>query len=432
MFLILTLAAFLQAGAVAPDTVQVAPGPAGQAAPVDGSELRVHLVTMGPGDAIWEKFGHNAIWIHDPAAGRDPAYNWGVFDFDQPRFVARFLRGHMLYAVAAHDVRDMIAHYVNDLNRSITIQELALSPAQKVELKSFLEWNALPENAEYRYDYFRDNCSTRARDAIDRVMGGALRAQLEPASSGTTYRFHTRRLTAPDLQWYALLQIGLGRLGDDPLSRWEESFIPMRLSAHIREVTVAGADGAPVSFVLAEQIVHDAPGRVEPQSPPRSATAFMAVLGLLIAALLWWLGYRSPEREGRRAPGFLVVATAWSLMMGITGAVLLLAWLFTDHIYMSRNATALLASPVSLLLAFALPFARRRPRWRRATVLLAMMVAGLAILGAILIAIPLFGQRAADVVALILPAQLALAWGIRRDANAATEAPTLSADRVSK
>ena len=49
-----------------------------------GDELTVHLLTMGTGDMVWEKYGHNALWIHDPVAGTDWVFNYGVFDFDSP------------------------------------------------------------------------------------------------------------------------------------------------------------------------------------------------------------------------------------------------------------------------------------------------------------------------------------------------------------
>ena len=84
--------------------VLAAPALGGQApAAVPGSELEVYLVTMGPGDMIWERFGHNAILLHDPASGRGISYNFGYFDFAQKDFLLRFLRGKMLYQAVALD-----------------------------------------------------------------------------------------------------------------------------------------------------------------------------------------------------------------------------------------------------------------------------------------------------------------------------------------
>jgi hypothetical protein len=429
MKLLVTLAAALLA-APAMARGQLPPASAESldpAAEAAGSRLRVYVVTMGPGDAIYEKFGHNAIWVHDPESPVEPAYNWGVFDFDQPNFVGRFLRGHMLYTLASQDVNQMIAYYVRDLNRSVTLQELAMTPEQKLTLRDFVEWNARPENAEYRYDYFRDNCSTRVRDAIDRAMGGALRARLDSEPSGTTFRFHTRRLTAPEFPWYLALQVGLGLPGEEPLTKWEESFIPMRLADHLRDHQVTGGDGGPTSLVASEQVIHDS-GRPEPAEPPASSSALMAFLGLLVAAaiaLLAWL----PTRRGGSRRGFVAAASLWSIAAGTTGVILLLAWLFTDHVYMSRNASALLASPLSLLLAAALPPAVWSPRWRRFSLKVAIAVAALAVVGAVTVAIPGVGQRAADVVALLLPAQLAVAWGVWRWSG--EEPSTLTSSQVS-
>ena len=30
--------------------------------------IRVYVITFGQGEAVWERFGHNALWIHDPGA----------------------------------------------------------------------------------------------------------------------------------------------------------------------------------------------------------------------------------------------------------------------------------------------------------------------------------------------------------------------------
>src|SRR5690606_22147750 len=79
---------------------------------VAGSELTVYVMTMGPGEFVWERFGHNAIWIHDEARQTDVAYNWGLFSFDQEGFILRFLRGQMDYWMEGIDAELMASHYV--------------------------------------------------------------------------------------------------------------------------------------------------------------------------------------------------------------------------------------------------------------------------------------------------------------------------------
>lgn len=174
-----------------------------------GSNLTVYLMTMGPGDQVWEKFGHNAIWIHDAAAGTDVAYHWGLFDFADKDFVPRFIQGRMRYSMGAFDMGQTVAAY-QQTNRTVWAQELNLNPAQRQKLADFIAWNLLPENRYYNYDYYRDNCSTRVRDAIDNALGDAIERATEKSPSGTTYRFHTSRLTQDDLPVFTGTMMGLG------------------------------------------------------------------------------------------------------------------------------------------------------------------------------------------------------------------------------
>src|SRR6476646_4495938 len=122
-----------------------------------GSNLTVYLLTFGWGDVVWERFGHNAIWISDRARNTDITYNWGMFDFNQPHFIWRFVTGDTRYWMEPIPLAPMVRYYKEN-NRSILAQELNLTPAQRLKLQQFVEWNALPENQFYRYDYYRDNC----------------------------------------------------------------------------------------------------------------------------------------------------------------------------------------------------------------------------------------------------------------------------------
>ena len=137
----------------------------------EGEDLRVWLVTAGPGDEAWERYGHNAIRVLDTRTGRDVSYNWGIFDFDQVGFIPRFLQGRMLYRMAAFPTAAMVDVYAQ-ANREVVLQELDLTPAQKLDLRDLADTNARPENREYMYQYFSDNCSTRVRDALDQELAG--------------------------------------------------------------------------------------------------------------------------------------------------------------------------------------------------------------------------------------------------------------------
>jgi hypothetical protein len=397
--------------------------PAGaQPVPEPGSELTVDLVTVGQGDEIWEKFGHSAIWIHDATRGSDVAYNWGLFDFAQPGFVGRFLQGHMLYWMAGFDAQAMVRDYVA-ANRSVWMQRLHLSPAQRKTLRDFAEWNAREENKYYRYDYYRDNCSTRVRDALDRALGGQIREASDTIATGTTYRWHTRRLLKQDRAAYAGIELGLGHPADRPISAWEEMFLPVPMHDVFNRIRVRDvATHAPVPLVESDREVFRATRAAEPTAPPRWIPYYL-IAGLLLGALFALLG-RATARGSRAARfGLAALGALWSLVVGLLGTFLILAWTLTDHVFTHRNENVLQATPLSLALVVLLPLWLYRRRGGRAAMGIAIAIAALSVVGFVTQILPWFDQVNGESIALILPAQVGLAvgllalvsWRLRRD-----------------
>ena len=372
-----------------------------------GSKLTVYVMTMGPGDLVWERFGHNAIWIQDPGRGTDDVYNWGMFSFQQENFLLRFIRGEMLYWMQPFDVRATVAAYERD-QRSVWVQELNLTPAERRELREFLDWNERPENAFYRYDYYRDNCSTRVRDAIDRVLGGRILQQTEALPTGETYRSHTRRLTASDIPTYSGLLLGLGQPVDREISAWEEMFLPLKLAEHLRMITTLDEAGREVPLVRSEEVVHAAPPRAIPDAPPSRVTGYLLV-GLLIGGVLLLLGRHAGSRRWA-GYAFGGVASLWALLTGTAGLILMGLWLFTDHTAAYRNENLLHFSPLALALVVLVPLAAVGNRRVAAlTLRLALVVAALSALGLILKVLPGMDQVNGELIALALPVHVALA-----------------------
>lgn len=388
--------------------------PATTSAPVQGaepgSELAIYLLTMGPGDEVWERFGHNAIWIRDRARHTDIAYNWGMFDFEQPNFIPRFLAGRMLYWMAGYDAPRMIEAY-GSANRSVWAQELRLTPAQRVALRDFVEWNARDENKFYHYDYYRDNCSTRVRDAIDRVLGGPIERATSGILTPTTYRSHTRRLTTGDVPVYTGIMVILGHPADRPITAWQEMFLPMKLREHIRKVTVPGAGGAQLPLVAHEWEMFAAKRPPERAEPPR-VTLYYLLTGSVVAVLLALLARATASGSRPARAGLAVVGGVWSLLAGLSGTAILVAWTLTQHVFMRDNENILQLNPLSLALALLVPMLLYRGTARRAVVWLCNAVAALAVLGFAIQALPWFSQVNGDIIALALPIQLAMAWAM--------------------
>lgn len=376
-----------------------------------GSELRVWLVTAGPGDAVWERYGHNAIRVLDTRTGRDVSYNWGIFDFQQDDFIPRFLQGRMLYMMAPFPTAAMIEAY-GRANREIVLQELDLTPAQKAELHRLAEINARPENRDYTYHYFLDNCSTRVRDLLDQVLGGALEDTFGGVDTGTSYRFHTRRLTQVDPLIYTGMDMLLGTLTDQPITVWEEMFLPLTLRDEIRGMEVRRGDGSTTPLVLSEEVVVPSTRSAIALAPPSWMWAYL-LLGLGAAAVFVGLGSQRAQATKVLRRGLLGLASLWLLLAGIAGTLLVLL-LFTDHGFAYWNENLFLFHPLLLVLAVLLPFRSSGTRWNTLSRRLAMVVAGIALVGLAWQMLPASRHANGMFFALALPGHLALAWTLWR------------------
>jgi len=381
-------------------------GADGPAAAPPGTDLDVSLFTFGPGEEVWERFGHNAIQIHDRSSGQAVLYNYGIFDFGQKNFFVNFARGLMTYRIAAGDPADELPVYVAE-GRWIVEQKLNLTPPQRAQLADFLADNARPENAQYRYDYFRANCSTRVRDALDAAAGGAIRAQTIAPSRGFTYRIDADRLMRPDPLIMLAMDAGLGPYADQRLSNWDESFVPMELMRHMREIQVADETGLRRPLVASETRLAEARIADPPDYAPVWVWPALAI-GVAAGLLLLGLG-RLHERTWARAT-LATAALLLSVLLGIAGTVLVALWTLTDHVSAWRNENILLFNPLCLVL---LPcwFGAYRARWRpslfaqRVSVLVAAC-AGLAVFIKVL---PAFPQDNRLWIAALLPVHFVLA-----------------------
>lgn len=362
------------------------------------SAPKVALVTFGPGRLYWERFGHNAIIVDDPAAGGRVAYNYGVFDFQEEHFLLNFALGHMHYSLDAEPLDADLETYEAE-GRSVTVQMLNLTPTQARQLADFLAWNAQPQNADYRYDYFVNNCSTKVRDALNRAVGGAIERQLARRQAPHTYRFDAVRLVSPDF-WFAVgMDMGLGPSADRPLNLWQETFVPMVLSRALRDVAVRDANGDTVPLVSDEEVV--LPGTL----PPAPAAPFDLRLpslaaGLGLAALLLWLAHG--KRRLHRV-SFALLAVAWWLICGLSGLLLAGMWGLSDHWAAWRNENLLLLDPLCLILPVVWW------RARRSACVLATAIAVAALISLIIRMVPGLFQGNLAFIALTAPVQLALA-----------------------
>ncbi len=393
-----------------------------------GEDLVISLVTFGQGDDVPSWWGHGSLVVEDQRLQKTRLYNYGMFSFDE-KMLARFAMGRLEFWVADASAMGTFRTYQH-YDRDVRVQELNLTPEQRLKVAKLLADNVLPENRDYLYHHYKDNCSTRLRDAIDAAVGGQLR-QVDSAPARMTLREHTRRYTSVNAPMSVLLDFMQNDEIDQPITRWDEAFLPDELERQVAALQVTRPDGTVVPLVARSWKFYEATRPPVPEEPPHFGPWVLAVglaLGASALGLGWW------GRNGRKAPRVLLGLqnVVVGLVFGLPGTALFIMWLVTDHTVTWRNENLFLANPLTLL---AVPFGiqlmwgsvKARARLRKVWVVLTAS----GVLGVLLKVLPMFDQDTWRLVGLILPtsAGFAGAFLLERLLARASASATGSGDR---
>lgn len=391
---LLALLTLLASAAVAapPEPPFPPPHPFFPEEPVLSDLAEVSILTMLPGRQVHSLYGHTALRVRDPALGLDRTYNYGTFDFNQPFFVLRFLRGQLDYQLSAATFERTLAEY-RFLRRPVLEQRLDLDPPAREAVFRYLETNLLPEHRVYRYDFLFDNCSTRPRDVLEFALGErlAFSDRIEQALTRQTFRQQLTPYQAADPGLDFAIGLGLGLPVDRRPTLREAMFLPNQLYLALAEATV---DGRPL--VAATDTLFWIEGTA-PLGMPRPAFPWPLLLTVLLLGAAVVLPLRTAWERAARTLDVGVLALA-----GLVGTILALLWFATEHAVTRLNPDLLWAWPTHL--AAAVLVARGvRAAWLRAYLGAAAVVAlgagGLGLMGLL----PLHGAAAL----------LALAVGVR-------------------
>ena len=318
---------------------------------------RVSVLTMGAGDHPFTRFGHNAILLEWEGGGqsRNAVYNYGTFEFDGLQGATDFMAGRFRYWLSVGTLEGTLRSYAA-AQRSLTAQELDLTPAERAQLFARLADNALPEHRYYDYDYYRDNCSTRVRDVLDQLLGGELKRGVV-GSGRLTFRQHTLRLVGDTWWLYFGLDIALGNPTSRETTRWEELFLPEELHDALGRATRT-RDGHSAPLVRAERRLLSAKRAPLPHNPPERRPAF-ALVGLALGGLLAALGALAVRHPAARAL-FGAVTALLGGALGLLGLALTIFSL-SKHWAAHENVSLLACPPWALALAvLGVSFAFRR------------------------------------------------------------------------
>jgi hypothetical protein len=305
----------------------------------------ISLLTGGPGDDFYTKFGHSAYRINDPNNNFDVVFNYGAFDFDAPNFYLNFAKGKLLYRLSNYRYQALENAYRRD-NQSVDEQLLNLSQTQKQALFNFLLNNAKPENRSYLYDYFYDNCATRPRDVLERVLGSDLQFDLTYVQDLKSIRhLFNAELSANDWGSFGI-NVALGSPTDKIASPYEHMYIPGYLSKAFDAATIKTANGN-IPLVKAKNSILESN-----RKNGFSLSFFWSPI--FIFSVLAFLGIVITYKDFKAKKRSKLLDVLILLISGLIGVVLLLLWFATDHTASINNFNILWAFAPNLLFIFFL------------------------------------------------------------------------------
>ena len=307
-------------------------------------DVDIYLVSTEGGDQVYSLFGHTSIEIDFPHYF-DNFYDYGFFTFDDG-FYINFALGKLYYNIYRTNAQWRMDSFRYE-DRTVHRTLLPLSAAKKKGVMDFLDYNALPENNTYLYDYYRDNCATRVRDIIDEATGGKFKKWAEEIPSGQSFRSSSNHYM--QAQFFPAFAINYleGPKVDHLLSRYDMMYLPEELMKGVEDY-----------FDVDTEIAYETVSR----KPYRglSLMANSVILGVVLFAFIYMEGRL--ERKWLRRTLDILMGIVYILFF-VMSSVLLFMMVFTNHDVTYMNENILFLNP--LIIVFALDAFRGRNLSRR-------------------------------------------------------------------
>ncbi|WP_341225003.1 DUF4105 domain-containing protein [uncultured Arcticibacterium sp.] len=295
----------------------------------------ISLLTIAPGHELFSFAGHTAIRVKDTKTGIDINFNYGVFDFRTEGFYLKFLKGTLPYQIGAYNFQQETPYWFQE-NRTVTQQVLNLSLSQKQRMFDFLMNNYQPENREYRYKFFYDNCSTRVRDVLEFACGDSLTFS-QTLNADKSYRdwldIYNRK---SNNDWTEFgMNLALGLPADEVTGANGAMYIPDNLMAAFDSAKVV-KNGKIESLVKRKTDLNN--DSIDHKSLLIKPFILFCILFLIIAYFTFL--------EYQKKKWFLIIDKILFSITGIIGLFLLVLWFLTDHGVMNQNLNLLWAFPL--------------------------------------------------------------------------------------
>ena len=294
--------------------------------------------------------GHSAIRVKDSTQNLDAVFNYGTFDFDDPDFYKKFVRGKLLYFVSVTTLDQFLMEY-EYYKRGVTEQVLNLDCKEKKQLTSFLFENAKEENKYYKYDFTHDNCTTRLLNMIEKSTNDSLIFKNIIPKKNTSFRDLIHEYLDLGEQYWSKLGIDilLGAPLDKPVSNKEAMFLPDYLMKGLDSCALRNQ-----SLILSKSILLSVNRNKQTKSPFTPLVVFSVLL--LIVAVLSFIPNKGLNVWLKTFDVFLF------LLCGLIGLLILFMWFGTEHVMCRDNFNLLWALPTHAVAAFFL-FSKKEITW---------------------------------------------------------------------
>lgn len=315
--------------------------------------IEVSLITYYPGDEIFEVFGHSEILVTDEKHAY--FFNYGVFDFNSPNFIGRYIMGETDYMCAI--VPPNLDSGVKP-GRKMVKQDLNLTPEQAQQVLDMLVTNALPDNRVYRYRHFSDNCSTRPRDILEKALGHKIDYTKCDYVVGKTLRQIMTHYTR-NYPWEQFgIDLVLGAACDTVVDARTQTFVPIFLMNAINTVTVDNGNG-PEKLVKSTKVMMegDDNGIVLPPTPWYQQPLTIAITLLIITMLISYKDWKR-DKVSQWFDTFLFT------LAGLAGCIIFFVEFISTHEAVLPNYNILWLHPLLLALAI-LPCVKKAKKLQR-------------------------------------------------------------------
>ncbi len=308
----------------------------------DKSRYKISILSIGEGPSLVDAFGHTAIRIKDAELKNDVVFNFGVYDFNSPNFYSNFVKGRPEYKLGIQNYNNLIQNYIRQ-KRYIVEHQLNLDQNSiKIIIDLLVEKLNDPY---YIYDYFRDNCTTRAADiVIDKTNNKFKDEKLE---SETVFSF--RNLIHEKINensWAALgIDLCLGAIIDKKIKTRETFFLPENLMNYL---DLFEAD------IIKRNIIYSPESKISYQENLPSPLLVNLILSLIIVTVTI---FNFKRNKWNKSLDILIF-----LISGSIGILIIFLWFFSNHFAGAQNFNLLWAFPFNFTLIFAI-YKTKTPNW---------------------------------------------------------------------